>query len=132
MLATTEQTCYEMLQKGQNSYSISFFFFSGMKMQSKILEDRYFLFSHLRRFLNTVPGSHSWELCYRASSYGWSSSTFHSYCDGKPHTVTIIRKNEYVFGGYSDIPWGMYTADEIYYLKYLTCFLTVQKFRNGK
>ena len=29
MLATTEQTCYEMLQKGQNSYSISFFFRYG-------------------------------------------------------------------------------------------------------
>ena len=121
MLAITEQTCYETAPKRakQLFYII---FFSGMEMQSKILEDRYFLFSHLRRFLNTVPGSHSWKLCYRTSSHGWSSSTFHSYCDGKPHTVTIIRKNEYVFGGYSDIPWGMYTADEIYYLKYLTCF----------
>jgi len=52
-----------------------------------------------------VPGSHIWKLCYRASSHGWAASTFHSYCDGKPHTVTIIRKDLYVFGGYTDISW---------------------------
>lgn len=111
MLATTEQTCYGNDPKGHdNKYYIIFL---GMEMHSKILQGSDFLFSHLRRFLNTVPGSHIWKLCYRASSHGWSSRTFHSYCDGKPHTVTIIRKSQYVFGGYTDVAWGMYTTDKI-------------------
>jgi len=54
-----------------------------------------------------VAGSNSvWKLCYRASYHGWAASIFHSNCDGKRDTVTIIRKDEYVFGGYTDIPWG--------------------------
>ena len=79
----------------------------GKKISSNIIQGNDFLFSHLSRFLAHVPGSHSnWRLCYRASSHGWAASTFHSRCDGKPHTVTIIRKSQYVFGGYTDIAWG--------------------------
>ena len=78
-----------------------------MKIPSNIIGGNDFLFSHLSRFLKPVAGSHSnWKLCYRASSHGWAASTFHSRCDGKPHTVTIIRKSPYVFGGYTDIAWG--------------------------
>ena len=80
----------------------------GMKIQSNIIQSNHFFISHLSRYLDPVPGSNVWKLCYRASSNGWAASTFHSRCDGKPHTVTIIRKNHYVFGGYTDIAWGMY------------------------
>ncbi|KAL9961743.1 hypothetical protein ACROYT_G030749 [Oculina patagonica] len=61
----------------------------------------------LHHFL-TMPavGSHpQWLLCYRASTHGWAASTFHGRCDGKRDTVTIIKKGQYVFGGYTDIPW---------------------------
>ena len=85
----------------------NFLHFLGMKLSSNIIRDNEFLFSHLSRFLDHVPGSHlRWKLCYRASSHGWAASTFHSRCDGKPQTVTIIRKSQYVFGGYTDIAWG--------------------------
>ena len=58
--------------------------------------------------MDPVVASYShWKICYRASYHGWSASTFHSRCDGKRHTITIIRKDLYVFGGYVDIPWGM-------------------------
>ncbi|XP_078383091.1 uncharacterized protein LOC144665680 isoform X1 [Oculina patagonica] len=78
----------------------------ALKIQSNIIQSNDFLFSHLSRFLDPVPGSHQhWNLCYRASSHGWAASTFHSRCDGKQHTVTIIRKDQYVFGGYTDIAW---------------------------
>ena len=63
------------------------------------------LFQSLLRFLDSNSRKR-WTLCYRASSHGWAASTFHSRCDGKPHTVTIIRKSPYVFGGYTDIAWG--------------------------
>ena len=75
-------------------------------MPSNIIADHDMILS-LLRFLEPNPGSHKrWTLCYRASSYGWAASTFRSHCDGKPHTVTIIRKGPYVFGGYTDIAWG--------------------------
>ena len=63
--------------------------------------------------MEPVAGSNPyWKLCYRATSHGWSSGTFHSNCDGKGKTVTIIKKDQYVFGGYTDIPWGMYIYNE--------------------
>jgi len=82
----------------------------GMEIQSNIIQNNHFFISHLSRYLDPVPSSNVWKLCYRASSHGWAASTFHSRCDGKPHTVTIIRKNQYVFGGYTDIAWGMYAC----------------------
>ena len=47
-----------------------------------------------------------WLICYRASVHGWSARSFHNKCDGKNNTVTIIQNGIYVFGGYTDIPWG--------------------------
>jgi len=62
--------------------------------------------SHLNQFLAPAVGNDSkWLLCYRASSDGWDVSNFHTKCDGKPHTVTIIKVGDHVFGGYTDIPW---------------------------
>jgi len=79
----------------------------GMTIYSSIIRSDGFLHSHLSRFLEPAVGSDPyWKLCYRASHHGWSSRTFHSLCDGRQHTVTIIRKKQYVFGGYTDIAWG--------------------------
>ena len=103
--------------------------FLGMKIQSSIIRSDYFLFSHLSRFLNHVPGSHVWKLCYRASSHSWDASTLFSYCDGKRHTVTIIRKNQYVFGGYTDIPWGMCAMYEVSHHREHTILLSREKER---
>lgn len=78
----------------------------GLKIPSNIIGSNDMILS-LLRFLDPVPGPYlRWTLCYRASSHGWEASTFHSRCDGKPHTVTIISKRPYVFGGYTDIAWG--------------------------
>ena len=47
-----------------------------------------------------------WALCWRASYHGWSSTTFHSCCDGYGPTVTIVHVHgTYVFGGYNDNSW---------------------------
>ena len=79
----------------------------GMTMYSNIIGSDGFLHSHLNRFLEPDVGLNSyWKLCYRASYHGWYSNTFHSRCDGKYNTVTIIRKQQYVFGGYTDVAWG--------------------------
>ena len=51
----------------------------------------------------------TWKRCWRASVDGWASSTFHSRCDGKGPTVTIIRVGRYIFGGYTSVSWGKLT-----------------------
>ncbi|XP_044181722.1 protein crumbs-like [Acropora millepora] len=47
-----------------------------------------------------------WILCWRASLHGWTAATFHSLCDNKGPTVTIVKdtKNN-MFGGYTSKPW---------------------------
>ena len=63
----------------------------------------------LAQFLAPVVGNNAtWVLCYRATIHGWAASTFHSRCDGKNNTVTIITNGPYVFGGYTDVAWGNY------------------------
>jgi len=74
---------------------------------SVIITNNVFYQRRLRQFLTPAVGSSDrWVLCYRASTHGWAASTFHSRCDGKRNTVTIIKNGQYVFGGYTDIPWG--------------------------
>ncbi len=47
------------------------------------------------------------NLLYRASRDGFTASAFHSNCDGKSSTVTIIKTNSnYVFGGYTAAKWA--------------------------
>ena len=44
--------------------------------------------------------------CWRAKTDGWAASTFHSNCDGKGPTVTIVQVGSYIFGGYTDKSWS--------------------------
>jgi hypothetical protein len=46
-------------------------------------------------------------LLYRATRDGFNSQAFHSKCDGKENTITIIKSNlNYVFGGYASSAWN--------------------------
>ena len=45
------------------------------------------------------------NLLYRASRDGWAASNFHSCCDNKGPTVTVVKSGYCVFGGYTDEPW---------------------------
>ena len=93
-------------------------------MNSAIIGGNTFYQNQLNQFLTSAVGSHpQWLLCYRASSHGWRISTFHSRCDGKRNTVTIIKTGQYVFGGYTDIPWGK--KEILYYISYfiLACYI---------
>jgi len=48
------------------------------------------------------------KLLYRASRNGWAASNFHSCCDNKGPTVTVIKSGNYIFGGYTDQSWESY------------------------
>ena len=60
-------------------------------------------------FLDPVlpTASHSdFVRCWHAKTDGWAASTFHSNCDGRGPTVTIVKVNNSIFGGYTDVSWG--------------------------
>lgn len=81
-------------------------------MESKILSSNGTYLYHLDDFLApTVAQNQShWHLCYRASRDKKVDYIFHEKCDGNNNTVTIIRKDQYVFGGFTDIPWAVMKA----------------------
>ena len=85
------------------------FQFSEFSINSTILHGNQYYLRYLHRFLASAPGvgeDSSWFLCYNATTHGWKAKTFHDSCNGKRNTVTIIQEGQYVFGGYTDIPWG--------------------------
>ena len=45
------------------------------------------------------------NLLYRASCNGWAASNFHSCCDNKGPTVTVVKSGIYIFGGYTEKEW---------------------------
>ena len=47
----------------------------------------------------------SGRLLYRASLDGWTASDFHSCCDNKGSTLTVIKSENYIFGGYTEQEW---------------------------
>ena len=88
--------------------SVHFFYPSGGLADSKIIGADTKKMSQLHSWLHSrlqSPSKSYWSLCYRASSHGWSGSTFHSRCDNRGPTVTIIRAHGYIFGGYTDNSW---------------------------
>ena len=56
-----------------------------------------------------LPRTENWSICWQATKDDWNVSIFHSKCDGKNPTLTIIQvvKNSktYVFGGYANESW---------------------------
>ena len=52
-----------------------------------------------------TSASHSYSLIYRASRNGWTASNFHSCCDRKGPTVTVVKSGNNIFGGYTEQHW---------------------------
>jgi hypothetical protein len=47
-----------------------------------------------------------WSLIYRASRDGRSAEAFHSKCDNKAKTLTVVKSTDgYIFGGYAEQAW---------------------------
>ncbi|XP_015780929.1 PREDICTED: sushi, von Willebrand factor type A, EGF and pentraxin domain-containing protein 1-like isoform X2 [Acropora digitifera] len=79
----------------------------AMIFNSTIISSNSFYRAELASFLAPVVGQKEskWKRCHSALANGWKPRTFHENCDNKRHTVTIIEKKPYIFGGYTDIPW---------------------------
>ena len=52
-----------------------------------------------------TSASCDYALLYRASRNGWAAANFHSCCDNKGPTVTVVKNGNYIFGGYTDQSW---------------------------
>ena len=81
-------------------------FAAGLHHSSIVGNNLTFL-TWLDKWLKPVTNQSSyWNHCYRATVHGFSSSVFHSNCDGKGPSVTIILVGKYIFGGYTRLSWG--------------------------
>ncbi|XP_060083036.1 interferon-induced protein 44-like [Ylistrum balloti] len=70
--------------------------------------------NHLSRWISSSK-KHKYTLLYKISRDGCCSTTFHSFCDNKGPTVTILyNTNNSVYGGYTAVSWnsnGAYAID---------------------
>ena len=55
---------------------------------------------------NTEKRRRRLRLLFRASRDGFLASTFHSKCDNKGPTVTIVQSEENIFGGFTEESWS--------------------------
>ena len=46
-----------------------------------------------------------WHLLFRASRDGFAAETFHSKCDNKGPTITIVKSGDNIFGGFTEVSW---------------------------
>jgi hypothetical protein len=61
----------------------------------------------LIRFREINGQYQSWRLLYRASRDGFSSESFHEFCNGEANTLTVIQSaNSKVFGGFTGASWS--------------------------
>ena len=68
--------------------------------ESVILTNR----SVLRGWLSSQEGK--WRLLFRASRDGFAAAAFHSTCDNKGPTVTIVKSGNNIFGGFTEASWS--------------------------
>ena len=89
-------------------YIIYIFFVLAGLASSAILRKNNKYLTALNIWLQPVVQSKTslWKRCWRASVDGWAASTFHSGCDNKGPTVTIIKVGQYIFGGYANVSWS--------------------------
>ena len=49
-----------------------------------------------------------WSLLYRGTRDGFGASDFHSRCDNKPNTLTIVKStSRNIFGGFTSAQWKL-------------------------
>ena len=57
----------------------------------------------LKGWLTPMDGN--WRLLFRASRDGFAAADFHSRCDNKGPTVTIVKSGNNIFGGFTEVSW---------------------------
>ncbi|XP_068687634.1 uncharacterized protein [Montipora foliosa] len=62
---------------------------------------------HRQALNDMLPySSGQWRLLFKASRDGFKAKDFHSKCDGKGPTVTVVKSGSFIFGGFTAQPWS--------------------------
>ena len=73
--------------------------------ESVVLTDRYFR----NVLIDWIPKEFvlvgEWRLLFRASRDGFTASAFHSTCDNKGPTITVVKSGASIFGGFTENAW---------------------------
>jgi len=75
----------------------------GFKAKGTKLLDKKFKKQMLKLFDNKKV---TLELLWQGSRDGFDTGVFHSKCDNKGATLTVIKYNQNIFGGYNSESWG--------------------------
>ena len=81
---------------------------TGQRAISPFFSDGTLLRTGYKETLNEFYGKkdQQWSLIYKASRDGFDASAFHVRCNNQGPTMTIVQsKNNYLFGGYTAVPW---------------------------
>jgi len=78
----------------------------------------------LQTFLKKGFQTKNFPLLWRATRDGFAASKFHTLCDGKSNTLTVVKSTTgYIFGGYASLAWansGSYKNDPTAFMFSLT------------
>lgn len=65
----------------------------------------------------TTSGVSGWLPCYSAAGTDMNVTRFHSGCDYRGPTVTLVKVNDYIFGGFSSENWGGIILSKLFFNK---------------
>ena len=88
-----------------------FYQIKGIQMKLSIRSEILTNEEHISLLLSWLPlldsgkRRHRFRLLFRASRDGFAAATFHSRCDNKGPTVTIVKSGNNVFGGFTEQSW---------------------------
>uniref|UniRef100_A0A6P8I724 Uncharacterized protein LOC116299796 n=1 Tax=Actinia tenebrosa TaxID=6105 RepID=A0A6P8I724_ACTTE len=100
------EDCLTKPDRCPNGFTLSFWFKYGGLISSILGLNATYHAALDSWLLPLVPKKSRWLPCYRASQDGWTGAIFHQKCDGKSSTLTIIKVQDFVFGGYLSETWG--------------------------
>ena len=79
----------------------------GVNATKPFAESNILTQEHAKILLGMVPYKiGGWRLLFRASRDGFAAESFHSKCDKKGPTFTVVRRGSFIFGGFTEAAWS--------------------------
>ena len=79
----------------------------GVNATKPFAESKILTQEHAKILLGMVPyKTGRWRLLFRASRDGFAAESFHSKCDKKGPTLTVVRSGSFIFGGFTEAAWS--------------------------
>jgi hypothetical protein len=88
----------------EDSYCLNIFCYVDQRFSESVILSGEVYYDQLLKAWIGGSFTHA-SLCWRATRDGWAASTFHSKCDNKKPTVTLVKVGSYIFGGYATKSW---------------------------